>query len=305
MDTKDSSEPPSREGRRQGILEGLRVFFKLFSRDQSSRLSASERDAFIEKSIEDFSSQLSTEDDKLEQAAKDMIHGVIDLAQTTVKEIMVPRVDMIGIEERTSLKEVIELVKKHGHSRFPFYRESLDEMKGILYIKDIFVDGYANGDALVGTKARPCYFVPENKKVSDLLKEMKKERVHMAIVVDEYGGTAGLVTLEDILEEIVGEIEDEYDLDDPAIKKIDETHYIVKGSLPIYELNEELDLDLPEDEFETVGGVIYDIVGSLPEQGTTVDYQCLKFTANKIIGQRITRVGVEIVPEAEKKNNSK
>jgi putative hemolysin len=306
MDTKDSSEPPpSRDGRRQGILEALRIFFKQFSRDQSSKLSASERDAFIEKSIEDFSSQLSTEDDKLEQAAKDMIHGVVDLAQTTVKEIMVPRVDMVGIEERTSLKDVIELVKKHGHSRFPFYRESLDEMKGILYIKDIFVDGYSNGDALVGTKARPCYFVPENKKVSDLLKEMKKERVHMAIVVDEYGGTAGLVTLEDILEEIVGEIEDEYDLDDPAVKKIDDTHYIVKGSLPIFELNEELDLDLPEDEFETVGGVIYDIVGSLPEQGATVDYQCLKFTANKIVGQRITRVGVEIVPEAEKKNNSK
>lgn len=305
MDTKDNSEPPGTEGRRSGLWESLKIFFKQFSGDQSdSKLTSSERDAFIEKSIEEFSSQLSTEDDKLEQTAKEMIHGVVDLAQTTVKEIMVPRVDMVGIEEATSLKDVIDLVKKYGHSRFPYYRESFDDIKGILYIKDIFVDGYVDGDALVGTKARPCYFVPENKRVSDLLKEMKKERVHMAIVVDEYGGTAGLVTLEDILEEIVGEIEDEYDLNDPPIKKIDETHFIVKGSLPIYELNEKLDLDLPEDEFETVGGVMYDIVGSLPAQGTTVDYQCLKFTANKIIGQRITRVGVEIVKNAKEKDYS-
>ena len=144
------------------------------------------------------------------------------------------------------------------------------------------------------TKTRPAYFVPENKKVSDLLKEMKKKKSHLAIVVDEYGGTAGLVTLEDILEEIVGEIEDEYDLENHAIKKIDDTHYSVKGSLPIHELNEELDLELPEDQFETVGGVIYDIVGSLPEQGTTVDYKFLKFTADKDEGQHITRVVVEL-----------
>ena len=138
------------------------------------------------------------------------------------------------------------------------------------------------------------YFVPENKKVNELLKEMKKRKIHLSIVVDEYGGTAGLVTLEDILEEIVGEIEDEYDFEDTAIEKIDATHYSVKGSVPIHELNEELNLDLPEDQFETVGGVIYDIVGSLPKQGTTVDYKCLRFTADKIDGQRIARVIVEI-----------
>jgi putative hemolysin len=307
METKDNTEPPSSESEHSGFIKSLKEFFKQFSRLQSdSKLSPSQRDAFIEQSIEEFSTQLSTEDDKLEQAAKEMIHGVIDLAQTTTKEIMVPRVDMIGIAEGTALKDVIELVKKHGHSRFPFYRESLDEIKGILYIKDLFVDGNATGEALVDTRTRPAFFVPENKKVSELLKEMRKQKVHMAIVVDEYGGTAGLITLEDILEEIVGEIEDEYDQDDPVIKKIDDAHYTVKGSLPIYELNEELDLDLPEDEFETVGGVIYDIVGSLPEEGTTVDYNCLRFTAIKIDGQRITRVGVEIKPREHKetpKNN--
>jgi putative hemolysin len=298
MEMKENDEPPSREDRRTGLINSLKNFFKQFSRLQhESKLSPSERDAFIEETIEEFSSLLSAEDDRLEQAAKEMIHGVIDLAQTTIKEIMVPRVDMIGIAEGTSINEVIELVKKYGQSRFPFYRDSLDEIKGILYIKDLFVDSNSSGEVLVDTRTRPAFFVPENKKVSELLKEMRKQRVHLAIVVDEYGGTAGLITLEDILEEIVGEIEDEYDQGEPFIRKIDDTHYTVKGSLPIHELNEELDLDLPEDEFETVGGVIYDIVGSLPEEGTTVDYNGLRLTAMKIDGQRITRVGIEIIPK--------
>ena len=299
MEANDSSEPPG-NSEQGGLSASLRAFLKIFSKQPpAGKLSSSQRDAFIEKSIEEFSSHISTKDHILDEAALEMIHGVIDLSQTTVKEIMVPRVDMVGIAEGTPLSEVIELVKKAGHSRFPYYRESLDDIKGILYIKDIFVDGLTEGSILVDTKTRPAFFVPENKKVSELLKEMKKKKVHLAIVVDEFGGTAGLVTLEDILEEIVGEIEDEYDLENSAIKKLDDTHYSVKGSLPIYELNEELDLKLPEDEFETVGGVIYDIVGGLPAEGTTVDYECLKFTAVKIDGQRITRVLVEILPERQ------
>lgn len=305
MDSRESVEPPSsRKGRQRGILDPLRDFFKQFSRNgNESKLTPSQRGAFIEHSIEEFSSQLETEDDRLEKSAKEMIHGIVDLAQTTVKEIMIPRVDMIGIEEGTSLKGVVELAKTHGHSRFPFYREFLDEIRGILYIKDIFVDSNSESEPLIDTKTRPAFFVPENKLVSELLKEMKKKHVHMAIVVDEYGGTAGLVTLEDILEEIVGEIEDEYDLDDPAVSKVDDTHYVVKGSLPISELNEELDLDLPEDEFETVGGVIYDIVGSLPIEGTTVEYNCLKLTAKTIEGQRIRSVNVELLPADDDDND--
>lgn len=291
METKDNSEPPSRIRPRKGFWPLIR---KLFQKESNEKLTPGQRDAFIEKSIEEFSTNISLETKKLEKAAKEMIHGVVDLSETVVKEIMVPRVDIVGIEEGTSVKDVIELVKKVGHSRFPLYRESLDEIKGILYIKDLFIDSLADGDVILDTKTRPAYFVPENKKVNELLKEMKKRKIHLSIVVDEYGGTAGLVTLEDILEEIVGEIEDEYDFEDTAIEKIDATHYSVKGSVPIHELNEELNLDLPEDQFETVGGVIYDIVGNLPKQGTTVDYKCLRFTADRIDGQRITRVIVEI-----------
>jgi len=266
MESKDNSEPPSRARRQNGIWRFIK---NLFQKELSERLSPSQRDAFIVKSIEEFSTNISLETKKLEKAAKEMIHGVVDLSETVVKEIMVPRVDIVGIEEGTSIKDVIDLVKKVGHSRFPLYRESLDEIKGILYIKDLFVDSLASGNVVLDTKTRPAYFVPENKKVNELLKEMKKRKIHLSIVVDEYGGTAGLVTLEDILEEIVGEIEDEYDLEETTVEKIDTTHYSVKGSVPIHELNEELNLDLPEDQFETVGGVIYDIVGSLPKQGTT------------------------------------
>lgn len=295
MENKDSSEPPSRKKGLQEISLAIKNFLKIFSRQKTAaELSPDQRDALIEKSIEEFSSHVSTNDIVLEETAKEMIYGVVEISERAVKEIMVPRVDVEGVELGTPLKEVIELVKKTGHSRFPFYKESLDDIKGILYIKDIFVDGLTSGDVLIDTKTRPAFFVPENKKVSELLKEMKRRKVHLAIVVDEYGGTAGLVTLEDILEEIVGEIEDEYDKEAPPVKKIDDKHYSVKGGLPIHELNEELDLELPEDQFETVGGVIYDIVGSLPKQGTTVDYKGLKFTADRVEGQRITRVIIEL-----------
>lgn len=300
MENKDSSEPPSRGKRPRGISSSIKNFFKKFSRrEKVAEFSTDQRDALIEKSIEELSSHVSANDIVLEETAKEMIHGVVEISERVVKEIMVPRVDIKGVELGTPLKEVIELVKKTGHSRFPFYKESLDDIKGILYIKDIFVDGLTSGDVLVDTKTRPAFFVPENKKVSELLKEMKKRKVHLAIVVDEYGGTAGLVTLEDILEEIVGEIEDEYDKEAPPVKKIDNYHYSVKGGLPIHELNEELNLELPEDQFETVGGVIYDIVGSLPQQGTTVDYKGLKFTADRVEGQRITRVIVELPPDLD------
>jgi len=298
MDVKENSEPPGKRGKKQGFWSQiLEVFPGLSNKNSDAQLSPSQRDALIDKSIDEFSSNIAFEDNKLEESARDMIHGVVDLAETIVKEIMVPRVDIVGIESGTSIKDIVELVIKHGHSRFPFYAESLDEIKGILYIKDVFVDSLNSNDVILDNKTRPAYFVPETKKVDELLKELKKNKIHLAIVVDEFGGTAGLVTLEDILEEIVGEIEDEYDLEDPLIKPIDDSHFSVKGSLPISELNEELGLDLPEDQFETVGGVIYDIVGSLPEQGITVDYEFLKFTADVVEGQRITRVTVEIPPD--------
>jgi putative hemolysin len=293
MEPRDNGEPPENGKKRRSIASFLKDFFHIFAGDN---VAHEKKDELIKKSVEQFSTNLASANNVLGAQVQDMIFGIVDISSTSVKEIMVPRVDIIGLEMGSSIKDVIKLVKEHGHSRMPVYEESLDNIAGILYIKDLFVQGAVNVETISKSVIRPSFFVPENKKVSDLLKEMQAKKIHLAIVVDEYGGTAGLVTLEDILEEIVGEIEDEYDLEAPPIKKIDNLHYIVKGSLPIYELNEGLNLELPEDQFETVGGVIYDIVGSLPVQGTMVSYKELKFTADRVEGQRITRVIVELPP---------
>jgi putative hemolysin len=291
MEINDSSEPPGKSKRARGIAA---IFKKFMKSPSEAETLFQKNDELIEKSIDELSSSIASNDESLEDEAREMIHGVLDITSTSVKEIMVPRIDIIGVESGATIQDVIELVKKHGHSRMPLYEESLDNILGVLYVKDVFVQGMSPWDIVDKSKTRETYFVPENMKVSDLLRDIQAKKIHLAVVVDEYGGTAGLVTLEDILEEIVGEIEDEYDSDSPLIKKIDDRHFAVKGSLAIYELNEELDLELPEDQFETVAGVIYDIVGSLPAQGTAVSYKGLKFTADKIEGQRITRVIVEL-----------
>lgn len=302
MDSKDSDEPPIPKKRKRGVKSRLKGMLNIFSEEEQT---VEKKDELIKKSVEEFSTSLASADNELGPQARDMIIGIVDITTTTTKEIMVPRVDIVGLESGSSVKDVIDLVKQSGHSRMPVYEESLDTILGILYIKDLFVQGVKETQVIDKSMYRAAYFVPENKKVSELLKEMQSKKNHLAIVVDEYGGTAGLVTLEDILEEIVGEIEDEYDQDAPAIKKLDDRHYAVKGSVAIYDLNEELKLQLPEDQFETVGGVIYDLVGSLPSQGAKVTYKGIHFTADRVEGQRIIRVIVETpTPKKAKEKES-
>jgi CBS domain containing-hemolysin-like protein len=293
MESKDNTEPPGKRKRRQSVKARIRGMLNIFSEEVNT---SEKKDELIKKSVEEFSTSLASADNELGPQARDMIIGIVDISSTTTKEIMVPRVDIVGVESGSAVRDIIDIVKESGHSRVPVYEESLDTILGILYVKDLFVRGLKESQLIDKSMFRAAYFVPENKKVSDLLKEMQSKKIHLAIVVDEYGGTAGLVTLEDILEEIVGEIEDEYDLDAPAIKKLDDRHYAVKGSVAIYELNEELQLQLPEDQFETVGGVIYDLVGSLPSQGAKVTYKGISFIADRVEGQRITRVIVETPP---------
>jgi CBS domain containing-hemolysin-like protein len=293
MESKDNTEPPGKRKRRQSVRARLKGMLNIFSEEVNT---SEKKDELIKKSVEEFSTSLASADNELGPQARDMIIGIVDITSTTTREIMVPRVDIVGVESGSAVKDIIDIVKESGHSRVPVYEESLDTILGILYVKDLFVRGLKESQLIDKSMFRAAYFVPENKKVSDLLKEMQSKKIHLAIVVDEYGGTAGLVTLEDILEEIVGEIEDEYDLDAPAIKKLDDRHYAVKGSVAIYELNEELKLQLPEDQFETVGGVIYDLVGSLPSQGAKVSYKGINFIADRVEGQRITRVIVETPP---------
>ncbi len=297
MELSSSGEPPggkSKKKKRKSRLAGLFDVFTGESRseDSADNKRTSDIDILPDRLADEFviSSEL-----------KDMLRGVLEISRTTAKEIMVPRVDIVGVESGVSVHDVSELVKKCGHSRLPLYEESLDSIIGIIYVKDIFISGLP-ADTLIGKQhARPPFLIPENKLLSDLLREMRTNKMHLAIVVDEYGGTAGLVTLEDILEEIVGEIQDEYDREGPPIRKIDERQYSVGGGLPVSELNDYFSLDLPVERFQTVGGVIYDIVGGLPAQGTKVTYGGVNFIADRIDGQRIRRVIVEL-PAADSGN---
>ncbi|MEE9554575.1 MAG: hemolysin family protein [candidate division Zixibacteria bacterium] len=288
----DSDTPPRSPDSGGGLSSWLK---KKFGRNKKVELTQEERDKAIEESIEQFASQISSEENVLEEDEREMIHGVVELGETAVKEIMIPRINMVGISAAMNITEVIDIVKKSGHSRIPLYGESLDDIKGILYAKDLLSFVFENKDPNLVSIARKPYFIPENLKIDDLLREMRKKRLHIAIVVDEYGGTSGLVTMEDIIEEIVGEIEDEYDTEPPPIIEISANTYMVDGIVTISDLNEQLDLGIPEEEFETVGGLIYDLVGSLPEKGRTVIYHSLKFVVHRVEGQRIVKVKLSIV----------
>ncbi len=257
-----------------------------------------------EKRMESLKNAIESTEADLEETEKKMIHSIIEFGEKTVKEIMVPRIDMVCCQTDYSLEKIRQLVKNEGHSRFPLYQGNIDNIVGILNVKDLFLDKIKKKQKLdLKRIARKAYFIPESKKIDELLAEMKKEKTHIAIVVDEYGGTAGLVTMEDILEEIVGEIQDEYDLgEEEMVRKIDNENFRVSAKLSIEDLNEALGTSLPEKEFETVGGFIYDLVGSVPEEGKVLISGDLKFTVEKVVGQRITTVKVtklekEVSPE--------
>ncbi len=231
----------------------------------------------------------------IEEEEKEMISSIFEFTDTTAKEIMVPRIDVVAVEANQSVKEVLDTISKTGFSRLPVYKESLDNVIGIVHAKDA-IRRYKEGKGNIPVRRimRPAYFVPESKKIDELLREMQMNKTQMAIVVDEYGGTAGIVTLEDILEEIVGEIEDEYDREREGIQKIDDTTYIVDARMKIEDVNEELSLSLPEEEeVDTIGGLVYALLGKVPEEGESVEYDSLILTVVKKKGRRITRVKIE------------
>lgn len=268
--------------------------FAEFLRKISSPPKTEKKEELSEKKMESLKNAIGSPEADLEEAEKRMIHSIIEFGETTVKEIMVPRIDMVCCRTNFSLKQIKDLVKKEGHSRFPLYKQNIDSIVGILNVKDLFLEKAKEKRKLDLTRiARKAYFIPESKKIDELLAEMKRNKTHIAIVVDEYGGTAGLVTMEDILEEIVGEIQDEYDLtEEEMVRKIDDQNFRVSAKLSIEDLNEVLGTNLPEKEFETVGGYIYDLVGSVPEEGKVLQSEGLEFTVEKVSGQRIKTVKV-------------
>ncbi|HDP98839.1 MAG TPA: HlyC/CorC family transporter, partial [bacterium] len=193
--------------------------------------------------------EFSEERGALEEEERDMIHSIFDFSQTLVKEIMVPRIDMVCVEKNTSLEGLVNIIHSNGHTRIPLYDEKVDNILGIIHAKELlpFISNQEKKVDLIKL-ARDAMFVPDSKRIDELLNELQTEKQHMAIVVDEYGGTAGLITLEDIIEEIVGEIQDEYDKEKPLYKKIGENQYLIDAKIDLDELNEELKLDFPLDK---------------------------------------------------------
>jgi putative hemolysin len=241
--------------------------------------------------------EVGVEEGVIEEEERALIESIIEFGDTIVREVMVPRPDMITVSHKFRVADVMEVVLLNGYSRLPVCADGLDDIVGLAYAKDLMAaerDG--NEDALVAGFVRPARFVPETKRVPDMLREMQRDKFHMAIVVDEYGGTAGLVTLEDIIEELVGEIVDEFDVDDPLIEPLAGGGIRVHGRTSLDEVNDLLGARFPEGDWDTIGGLVYDRIGHVPVEGESVRLGEWRLTAQRIQGRRIGRVS--ITPEA-------
>ena len=231
----------------------------------------------------------------LEAEEEQMINAVIELGDRRLHEVMVPRIAMVALPVSATLDEAIDLIVEEGHSRVPVYEESIDEVLGIIYAKDLLpvLKGEADARPTVRSLLRTPLFVPESMSIDDLLHEFQRRKVHIAIVLDEYGGTAGLLTIEDLLEEIVGEIQDEYDVEEPMIVRLSADEARIDGRVDVDELGETFDITIPledEDEYDTVGGLIFHRLGHVPRPGDEVRLDGLKLTVETTDGRRVGKV---------------
>ncbi len=235
----------------------------------------------------------AVEDSVIDEDERDLIESVIEFGATVVREVMVPRTDMTTIEAESTVAEALQISSAEGYSRVPVVGESVDDVTGLLYVKDLIraeLDGRA-GDR-VELLLRPAHFVPETKKVAELLKEMQQQSFHMAVAVDEYGGVAGLVTLEDLIEELVGEIVDEYDIEEPLVQRQRDGSLQVDARILIDELNGLAGLALPEGDWDTVGGLVFDIFGRIPHEAETCEVDGYTLRVERVQGRRITKVKI-------------
>ncbi len=243
------------------------------------------------------------ESELIDADALTMFQGVLETSELHVRDIMVPRAQMVVVERIWSLDKLLPVVVDSGHSRFPVIGDSRDEVVGILMAKDLLkftstVPGFEAGTFDLARWLRPAVFVPESKRVNILLKDFRRSRNHMAIVVDEYGGVAGLVTIEDVLEQIVGEIDDEFDDAEVArILKQDERRYLVAGLTPLAEFNQYFGTQLPEDEFDTIGGLVLNRFGRMPKRGESVKLDRFSFNIQRADSRRVHQLQVTVSPE--------
>ena len=234
------------------------------------------------------------EEGVLEEEETEMIHSIFEFADTTVREVMIPRIDMVTLDSAATVMQAVDVALQGGFSRIPVYEErvGLDEIIGVLYTKDMLKQLREGHNTFpIRDLVRSAYFVPETKKLDDLLREIRQKRIHMVIVVDEYGSVAGLVTIEDLVEEIVGDIKDEYE--EVLYKHVNENEYIFDAKINIHEFNDVMDLELDDADYETLGGFVYAQLDKIPIAGDKVTFEGLTFTVMATRGRRITEIRVE------------
>lgn len=241
---------------------------------------------------------LSFEKGTIEDEEHELIHSIVGFKTLSVSEIMTPRVDMVAVSSESDFKEVVNEITKTGRSRIPLYKDDLDDIIGIIYAKDLlpyFKNEELRKNLSLAKLARKPMFIPKTKMIDDLMHDFQEKKMHIAIVVDEYGGTAGLVSLEDIIEEIIGEIRDEYDKEENTITKVDNSNYIVLGRLSIDELKETLDIDINTDEaeYDTIAGLVLNYAGQIPKEGYSFEFENHRFTVKEVLNKRIKKVQIE------------
>ncbi len=239
--------------------------------------------------------KLAEEEGILEEQEKDMIHSIFEFSETIVREIMTPRTDAVSVDVNSTLQEAIEVIQEKGHSRIPAYEDNIDNIVGIVYAKDLLGLSASNYQSNLKKFIREAIFIPETTSIEDILHQMKKAKCHIAIVVDEYGGMSGLVTLEDIIEEIIGEIQDEYDKDKtPEFTEINPNHYMVDAQMNIDDFSQKINFTFPSDEdYDTIGGFALSIFGKFPSRGEQISFQNLKITVKEISNRRILKLDIK------------
>ncbi|GBE19162.1 magnesium and cobalt efflux protein CorC [archaeon BMS3Abin16] len=280
------------------IFSPIVWIFSLFTEAVLKMTGSEGRDPFVSEEELRLLMDLGAEEGVIEEEEKEMIHGVFEFSDTMVREIMTQRTDMNRLDATTTFPQVLDFVIETGHSRIPVYEGNIDNIIGILYAKDLLK--YMTDEKHFNIKRciRPAFFVPETKNLDDLFREMRGRNVQIAIVLDEYGGTAGLVTLEDLLEEIVGEITDEYDVEESPVNIIDEDTIVVDGKMPIDEVSELLGITLEKDGQESIGGLVFSLFDRIPREKDSIESETLVFTVEEMLGKRIQRVRIKKMESA-------
>ncbi|MCB0191433.1 MAG: HlyC/CorC family transporter [Anaerolineae bacterium] len=294
------------------LASPLAKFVNKFGRILTGRWTETEEFTIASITEEDLRSYVdaSEEEGVLKEEEKEMIYSIFDLGDTLAREVMVPRIDIVGVEADASVNSAMDTILQAGHSRVPVYEDTIDNIIGILYVKDMLIHWLKQGEpASIRGLERTVYYVPETKPVTDLLRELQTKKVHIAIVVDEYGGTAGLVTIEDILEEIVGEIQDEHDADEFFMQYISDDEYIFSARMDLDDINDIMSMALPTDENDTLGGLIYGALGHIPKEGEVLDGSSfgvpnLELTVLNVDGRRIKTARVKRIREESEPEES-